>query len=592
MEWLQPAGAWAFAALIPLILLYLFRKKAKQTQVSSLLLWRKTENACVQSRPFRRLKNQLLLWLQILMVALLALALMRPITNGGEHGESVWIFDLSASMQTVDDQGVSRLQRAKQAAFKQLDGLGEGEKLTVLAAGFAIEQLFTQSEDRLEARRQLEALTATNGAADLESALALARAMKREMPELQITVFSDDPTSDLADTTLVSVGQGMPNRAIMDVRLLPEEGTAFARIWNEGAETQAELECLADGSLCDVRTVTLPENAQSGVRFTVPKDAQAVQVRFGNSDALTADDSRYAVNKPNNVRTALLVTKGNIFLQRALALDETLLIDLATFDENAVTEGYDLYIYDGALPKMLPNSGAIFAVDPKHEVLGIRPAKEQVQSEMLRSAPNENAHAICENLLLDEVAIKEGTPLSGGTPILMSGEETLLCVRETALHRVAVLGFDLHNSNLPLKADFPVLVQNLLRYLLPTPATAVTDAVCGQALPITVDVRAESAYVRTPSGKQAFIQNGYLNDTDEIGVYTLVQHYAQGDRETRFALHIPQAESKTLAVAGSSKEQEESAKSIGTREWTGWLLVLLFAVALLEWGVSRRAGSI
>ena len=32
---------------------------------------------------------------------------------------------------------------------------------------------------------------------------------------------------------------------------------------------------------------------------------------------------------------------------------------------------------------------------------------------------------------------------------------------------MAVLGFDLHNSNLPLKYDFPVLIQNILDWMLP-----------------------------------------------------------------------------------------------------------------------------
>ena len=45
-----------------------------------------------------------------------------------------------------------------------------------------------------------------------------------------------------------------------------------------------------------------------------------------------------------------------------------------------------------------------------------------------------------------------------------------------------MLGFDLHDSNLPLKYDFPVLIQNILDWLLPEETAGETDAVAPMAL--------------------------------------------------------------------------------------------------------------
>lgn len=84
MEWLNPAGTWAFLGVLPVIALYILKTRAKRVPVPSLLLWRKTQERAQQSRPFEKLQNRLLLWLQLLMVALLALALMRPATMGGQ----------------------------------------------------------------------------------------------------------------------------------------------------------------------------------------------------------------------------------------------------------------------------------------------------------------------------------------------------------------------------------------------------------------------------------------------------------------------------------------------------------------------------
>ena len=59
---------------------------------------------------------------------------------------------------------------------------------------------------------------------------------------------------------------------------------------------------------------------------------------------------------------------------------------------------------------------------------------------------------------------------------MTAGENVLMAVCEESGRRIAALGFDVHHSNLPLKADFPVLVQNLLAYLLPETATASCSA--------------------------------------------------------------------------------------------------------------------
>lgn len=165
----------------------------------------------------------------------------------------------------------------------------------------------------------------------------------------------------------------------------------------------------------------------------------------------------------------------------------------------------------------------------------------------------------------------------------------MLAVDEDGAHRAAVIGFDVHDSNLPLKADFPVLIQNLLAYLLPDPAAEIANAACGESVSIAYDVRSTEVSVRTPSGKTAALTGGRLSDTQEIGLYTLRERFADGtNRETRFALHIPAAESNTLTVAESSEGTRAEGTGSGYREWTLWALLALFALAIAEWEVSRR----
>lgn len=591
MEFLRPSGAWALLALIPVILLWILKKRAKRETVPSLLLWKRMESETPQSRPFQRLRSQLLLWLQVLMTLLFALALMRPATLGGTQGEAALVFDLSASMQAVDSQGVSRLERAKALALETLDGLREGDAVTILTAGASLGQPVSRSTDRAGARRIIENLRAENGAADLEGALALAGALGRDIEGLRTYVFTDDAALSVSGAVLCAVGEPGDNCALLDATMQPESGAAFARVKNYGAAREITLECYADGELCDVRTVTLDADEETGVRFSLPQSAETVCVRIAQDDALAADNVRYAALGQNAQRKALLVTEGNVFLQRALTLDGRITLDMAAPGDAHSGAAYDLYVYDGAVPETLPETGAVFAVNPAGAVLDIAPGEAAGVSSALRAASGETARKICSSLLLSDIAIRMAKPLSGGNAVLEAGGACLLAVSEDASHRVAVLGFDVHDSNLPLKADFPVLVQNLLAYLLPDSAAGIDGAACGQSVAVTMDVRSTEATVTTPSGKAAAISGGVLTDTQEIGLYLLRERFADGtSRETRFALHIPAAESdtRTVARAGAEQEAQGASASHGYREWTLWALLALFVLALAEWEVSRR----
>ena len=589
MEFLRPSGIWALTALIPVILLWILKKRAKRETVPSLLLWKRMESETPQSKPFQKLRSRLLLWLQILMVLAFTFALMRPATTGGAQGDAVFIFDLSASMQAVDSEGVSRMERAKKQALQTLDGLRDADAVTVLTAGASFEQPLSRSSDHAQARRVIEALQAENGAGDMDGALALARALRRDIESLRVYAFTDDATLSLSDAALCAVGEPGENRALLDATIQPESATAFARLKNYGAACETTLECYADGALCDVRTVALDANEETGVRFSLPETAETVEIRIADEDALAADNVRCAAQQTQTKRTALLVTDGNIFLERALGLDDSLTIDLAALGDAQTAAEYDLYVYDGALPETLPETGAILALNPGRDVLGVSVGTAAGVSSALRAAAGDTAREICRNLLLEDIAIRTATPLSGGTPVLQAGGECLLAVDEDGAHRAAVVGFDVHDSNLPLKADFPVLIQNLLAYLLPDPAAEIENAACGESVTIAYDVRSTDVSVRTPSGKMAALAGGRLSQTQEIGLYTLRERFADGtSRETHFALHIPAQESNTLSVADSSAGTQSEETGRGYREWTLWALLALFALAIAEWEVSRR----
>ena len=409
---------------------------------------------------------------------------------------------------------------------------------------------------------------------------------------MEIYVFSDSMVEMPDEANLRAVGEDAPNVSLMDMSLQPEENTAFVRLVSWGGDMQVEVECYADGALCDVRAVSLTAGESQGVLLTVPEGTRSAMARVSPGGALAVDDMRWAVVQNRRQYTALLVTEGNVFLEAALRLKPELSLVLASPQDAKVATGCDLYIYDGVLPETLPETGAIWAVNPPETVLGITPGQAVQASGNLRAATGEEAAEICEHLLLTDVAIRSFRPLSGGTPMLLSGGETLLALSSEGERRGAVLGFDLHDSNLPLKADFPVLVQNLLSWLVPDAAASVKATVCGQPVSFVLDARSMFAQVETPDGRQIALEGTVFTDTETPGIYRLVETLEDGQtRETAFTLHIPPEESDTLAVP-ASVEGAQAQDTSGYCEWTGWVLVALFAVMLLEWEVSRRGAGI
>ena len=131
MSVLSPiVGALLFAAVaVPLLALYFLRLRRTRRVVSSSLPWvRRTEDLRANA-PFQRIRPSLLLFLQMLLLALLALAVAQPIVRGWgvRGGRVVMLIDCSASMGTLDGAGGgARLAEAKRQAIARAESLQGG----------------------------------------------------------------------------------------------------------------------------------------------------------------------------------------------------------------------------------------------------------------------------------------------------------------------------------------------------------------------------------------------------------------------------------------------------------------------------------
>src|SRR6187401_2973215 len=118
------------------VAMYLLKLRRDETVVPSTLLWTRLVSDVEANAPWQRLRRSLLLLLQLLLVAILALLAARPFVErpAGLAGDLVLIVDTSASMQATDVTP-TRLDAAKAAAVDALKDLPAGGKVSVIAAG-------------------------------------------------------------------------------------------------------------------------------------------------------------------------------------------------------------------------------------------------------------------------------------------------------------------------------------------------------------------------------------------------------------------------------------------------------------------------
>jgi len=150
----------AAAVIPPLVLLYFLKLRRKTLKITSTLLWSKSIEDMHANAPFQRLRRNLLLLLQLIVLLLLAFAVMQPRIQAGavRGGKTVIMIDNSCSMTATDgEQDATRLDEAKRRAREFIEktyaggwlSKSPGETMIVAYAGQAeIISRFTRFQKR------------------------------------------------------------------------------------------------------------------------------------------------------------------------------------------------------------------------------------------------------------------------------------------------------------------------------------------------------------------------------------------------------------------------------------------------------------
>ncbi len=397
MPFLAPLALAGLVFIPVVIAMYLLKLRRDEAVVPSTLLWQKLVSDVEANAPWQKLRRSLLLLLQLLLVLILVLLAARPFVErpAGLARDIVLVVDTSASMQATD-VSPNRLEAAKAAAIEALKDLPAGGKVSVVAAGRTARVVANGTSDLGRVKGAIASITATSDTGDLGDALRLASALAARSGDAEILVATDaaiatPPAGTLeAPLRVLRVGRDQDNQAIvaLAVRTAPSglSHSAFVSVANLGLElVERRLEVYADGVLRDSRTLTLDPQRRTDVSIDDIDDpdhpASVIEVRLAAkdqsstsaADMLAVDDRAWAIVPPAALRTVLLVSDGDPYLETALSyLPDTELYGVtpAKYGPGTRPELFDLIIFEGFLPAELPARPILAIAPPTTSPLG------------------------------------------------------------------------------------------------------------------------------------------------------------------------------------------------------------------------------
>ena len=515
-----------FLAAVPVvIILYLLKPKGTDYLISSNLLWKKLLKNEQSRTFFEKFVHNILMYLQILIIALLVVALMSPFIrmNGHSGGRKVLLIDTSASMQHVDASGKSRLEEAVEQACDYVRTAQNTRFSIVTADAAGAKLLAVDIADADSLVRTLRGIECGDSGGNLTQAQATLDTLIGAVADEKM-----DGEENAADVLVYTDGQGASAFAELrsnagkelyvaggEASNVANEYTAFSSrgdglydvmvsVTNYSDEEVSFDVSLYDDESYDNKLIALASMrlapSESRICFfeevdwrgrTMVSRVDKIAFASGVRDSLARDNDSAAVKSRENLMRGLLVGDGNTFIEKAyLAVTGDSIVKAKT--DTAVTELSDT---EGLLTPRTPLKEQGYNVVIYDA--GQTPQAEGTNRLVFGSTGGEVTETL-ENVVLDMTDCDLTAGLSGFTIgvntaycfALPEGAESFLeydgkCVgyyRELDDRKEIVVGFDIRESDFPLRAEFPVFLANAMIYLSDTSWLATNVYYAGEEI--------------------------------------------------------------------------------------------------------------
>ncbi len=499
MSFLAPiAGLVAGAIGSGLVLLmYMLKLRRRPALVSSTLLWKRAVKDLEGNIPWQRLSPTMLLFLHLLIVALLALAIARPVFDSGiRDGQRIAIvIDTSASMGAAQGDR-TLLGLAKREADRRVRGLfdsGRAPSVSVIDAGMNPRIVLLNATERGRVLGAIDAIDGRDQPGDVAGAIDL---LERLVPEPGDEESDEDARSTVwllsdggsieQDTIAMRGGSGgliplaqaagLSNMGIVALsaqrdRVETELTRVFVRVIRSVNGPRAGVLRLLDGdTLIDTAPVAFEGDEASATHTFELRLMRAalLRVELGARDALASDDRAWVgVPSPEPIAVTVVAPDGVADPLLVDSLEVIARTSVRVIDADGAIGMPDLVVYDRVDAPRLPSMPSVGfgSVTPG---LGDRVERDRGLRRVLsweRNDPILRDTGIGAMSYVPSIEFGE----SGGNERVLARDQAGAVMIEKVEGGVRHIrfGFALHDSDWSVQFGFTVLLAQICEQLLP-----------------------------------------------------------------------------------------------------------------------------
>ncbi len=629
--WTAPLNALLLLLLIPVIVMYFLKLKRTRQEIPSLLLWQQVIADQRVNAPFQRFKRNLLLWLQLLLLALLAISAAQPYIRGRDRlaKNLPILIDCSASMGAIDSKSKkTRLELAKDQIRPIIDNMLPDQRVMLIEVHNSAQRLTQLTDNKVELRQALDRIQVVDVPSRLEDALALARGQSKlvEIPSIRLYSDGNVPTRPnpvtgelqaIVDFELPfqvdyfrvkSTGGNMGITSLNASRSTSSEWEVFVRVEctpEAAGNGQLRLSKLVEGKpvvIGDERVVLNPGESQRIV-FRVDSTTELqlkAELLPTDFDALAVDNTAW-VDLPVARELQVFCPETLPAFRHALKGQEGIVLDppdgktsaFATYDLVITDSLSDLsreavtYLTVGQIPKELDGKltikeGNATVVDWKRDA----PLMQHVQ--------------LREVLMVDEPTLATGVTDAileeMGFETLCHGANGPLMLERRAGPRLYLHWmFKLDRTTLPYRLAFPILATNLVNLSLRQSELADVKAASTGLLP-SVKLDRETEYLVTnPLGEHVSTRSDADGWVTGISARTVGPYELRSGGKLVRELGVSLINPVETSLAGVEKlvTKEASVSATETKLdqdkpiWSS-LAALALLVLLMEWWYFQK----
>jgi hypothetical protein len=669
MSFALPTAFWLAAFAAPIVIFYILKVRLRRQPVSTNLFWKQIYDEKPPRSIWQYLRHLLSLLAQLLILGLLVLAVADPYLPWQvlQARRLVVVVDRSASMR-AGDVAPSRFEAAADAALAVVDGLRFRDEMAVVAAGLQPEVVIGMTSHVPTLKRAVRGIAVSDTPTDLLPAVELARQLIGEHPRGEVLVYTDGCVDALPEKSEPAPSVATPDNSKPQVRYFtfgskasnvgitqfqirrslvdPLGYEALVSVTNAsdvGAQCRLELEL--EGAPVDVIPLRLKPNEKwrrtlqktsmdggtlkatlTEVAVPVADHQDADQSKHDNSQGvppasssnsanmLASDDTAWAMLAARQPQPVLLVTEGNLFLQKVLEANPLVACTVVKGLPDTWPSGTIVVLHRQVPAQLPPND--LLVVEPVagcdvwdvgEEIANPIVTKQDADSPLM-------THVRLDNVLVPaarKLSFKSPPQVLAGT---LSGDAIYAAAKRQS-GKCLALTVDLERSDLAFRTAFPIMVTNALNWFRSgageLQSAVATGRIANHLIASERLTKNAALILRSPSGREREIGRRpatsneptssasatrlpelSLGPLDECGVWTLMVRES-AERQTVVAeIAANLANERESDLRPSKRPLEEAAATLAgswfARPLWFYIAALGCAVTVVEWLLHQR----